>query len=1440
MSDWTSPPTPEEEKAAGGTEDPWAHPPTPEEMGETPTSETGHVIHVLSHPTPVKLLPLGTTGLSMMGKGNLHPHAGLEMAASGLSPSQNPATPQPPDVAAATGVLAAKPGNLEEAGDTDPTQKLNPMEGLNKLKNQITAPVLHPLEKAAGGAAGLLGRGVGLGTATGEYEARALVNGLLGDAAFESMDPKERRDVEQTLMDYYGKTGATVLKFGAGAVPMFAFGGGASADEQLPALSRLFSSMKTGAVFGLADALGNKEASLEGSALAGAATGAVAHAATEGAGKLLGAIAKAAVAPRIADTQVIGWMTPAFRAQVERELETLSVRPGEQIPPETWKWLEEQLGLVQEKLKAKGFVPEGGPEDLAAHEKGTAAQMQMMGGKAGKPEEPFAPYKAADRAADEQKARLAQKEAMKASGRDEMKTMKSPGKVGDTKVSRPEDLPQGPALALIDDVGHFDIAPTAQRVPKGSNDVLKPGDPVVLPDGLKATYQGENKVGAAVVRLPDGNDATLPKHLVAHSPDGAVLPSGVEGAADKPPVTPEALDTFYKSVPNPSIQDFKAAFGVSDSEAAALKATNPPPAILEDTKNAKPYEGIPPSPPPKAPPPTPLPPGGKPIISPYDQAQYDIMVNPRSASLLESYAKSVGGVGMNVSIPEAVNAQATSLRAAKALKDLSADWLATAKRLNPKYTGKPVFEADVSKFADHGMSMTDLRDKYPDVPSEYWNFLQRSANIVQRNHNLLKLGDSESYQAMLYMKHINPERFLKSLPITKVVNAKNAVMKKWDVNEPQAYEILHHILGTDDLNRAVPIIRGMGGVQNRFKSLTDLPNEVREMLMPAGGNIRVAYSMAAQESIKYTRAILNTVKRDPAVFSLDSLSRGKGFVPVPENIGMWLGSSEMDGGFWHRDLADAWQNPGAMHYAAWQHSMLANKAMQAAGWRKGQLIFGPTTFLKHVDQMRYGSMLAGGLSWLHPVQAGADLLEAHRQLRAFKMEPTFANPEAASLMRAKVNGGMGQNHAAYESKNEVVDSYFNELEGKWSTEDKPTIHSFWHSAFDLMAKRGGLGGRGAQLVYQGLQDRVQLANFIGLERKLIAGGMDASQASQIAGRRVAMSFPDASNTGTIPNAIRSNPFKANMMTMATPFWENIRINSMIPYRLQNGESDIASRLLAHHVINLLTYGATGYGVRQRVIGGLGGAFITGGAMGILRALNGVSNDQVEAAIAGQGKTGQSADPFIVPGIGKNAQEEPNLYNGATGSYAMELARGVLAQDSWSGKSVKLLTNGLNAVGSPELANMTEQAALGLHLVDDDGYSPAKMYKPGHPVQTALKVGTAFGAVPLSQMVGHAVTEYGEQNPTNVKTEAPELEHAVRGGIFGHGFALPESRGFMEPVSEIRQARQDYEATLAKIRKDPSLNADEKNDVLQEAMNKFTRAVNRANEKAQTISKGAVR
>lgn len=363
-------------------------------------------------------------------------------------------------------------------------------------------------------------------------------------------------------------------------------------------------------------------------------------------------------------------------------------------------------------------------------------------------------------------------------------------------------------------------------------------------------------------------------------------------------------------------------------------------------------------------------------------------------------------------------------------------------------------------------------------------------------------------------------------------------------------------------------------------------------------------------------------------------------------------------------------------------------------------------------------------------------------------------------------------------------------------------------------------GRGYDLI-----DRTfKLANFMHLRDKFIKKGMTVDQAEEAAAYRVRASFPNPQNLGVKMDQLRRGAF-----SVAAPFLsfraEDVRINGMLLKRLANAWKDEPELYL-----NLLGTGVITYGIFSDI-----------GALGELRRANGITDEEVEAAMLDRttGRRAYSTLATVAPWRNKDGSLDildPTQWF-SPGTYLSGHP-----DDSWWQKAVANLLN------FPVEGSLLGDASRGLMentgLVRPAGFEPKPWEGQRTPGHVATQIAGRSGLVPRAitdtieteRRAGNTGTMGKYEEP--LSSTARTLRHS---GLTAQTYRLPtedqQSQSHMgatmQSVSEVKQLLQQeltsiYTSKLPQAEKDKMAQAAIKRaQEIVAAMQQRNQAVNAA-------------
>lgn len=446
------------------------------------------------------------------------------------------------------------------------------------------------------------------------------------------------------------------------------------------------------------------------------------------------------------------------------------------------------------------------------------------------------------------------------------------------------------------------------------------------------------------------------------------------------------------------------------------------------------------------------------------------------------------------------------------------------------------------------------------------------------------------------------------------------------------------ILRMDDPHQGFLASKLPIGSHNLKSRIQDMPGPIRALLgEETSGMVLVSSTIGKQKSILANLTLWGELAANKEHTSANQV-KGIFDFQIPNNrraygdaAGMWTNKIIADSLL---PLPNAIEN---------QHSAIASlvnviKFNQVIGG-------GPGPAMNNIMGNFWYSILAGGADIMRPKESGKALHEAVQVLRSYYADPSSLNATGAIIHEAKRLGvdvsGMGQMEIAKKV------SQLKTIEGKvlrkfidGVEQDLSSGHGVW-DAVRLMHEKAvnvakEVGGK-ATFAYDQIDRYFKLANYISLRKKFIAQGLPLEDACRMAAHRINQSFPNPQMVGE--GIAKARQGGAGLLAPYLTFVsEDTRINASLAIRGQTMPDGTITPSTGR------LFDPEEKDLKWRVMGSMAALYgILGPGMSAVRKMNGITDEDVEAAKAQRTINGQAfrvgliAYPFWFHGKDKNGK-----------------------------------------------------------------------------------------------------------------------------------------------------------------------------------------------------------
>jgi hypothetical protein len=474
-------------------------------------------------------------------------------------------------------------------------------------------------------------------------------------------------------------------------------------------------------------------------------------------------------------------------------------------------------------------------------------------------------------------------------------------------------------------------------------------------------------------------------------------------------------------------------------------------------------------------------------------------------------------------------------------------------------------------------------------------------------------GDLQQYLATIYRAHyLGPGKWAKIVPNEVLENAAQFFMEQMEKspdkflwNKQMVVAEIERVLNdTDPLTRLKN-----SGMSAPFKHLleksTTVPEPIQKLLgQENSGVLKVAMSIANQRVIENQLTFWNDIVNFRTEDGVNPY-----FSPGPR-VDLHMDPLPMDarnfgkaaGGYVHPAFAE-------MVKTANLHTAGLGFQRAIGGWiKRNQVVYGgmkPWTnnFIRNLKP----AMLAGGLDPFAPLDTGRAYFDGLKALLSWKETPTpFGDDLRALVWEARRAGALPGGFGHSEVKSGQQDRLFRELKkemAKWSPKD---------DIFTMMDKIRMFGDKITKTMdmpvewYDLLGDQFwKMGTYIHLRKKYLAQGMGLDEAVKAASLTINKRFANFEHVAPIVEKVRSSTF-GSVAPYFSGIAEDVRTNIQTALDLRNDSElrkNMAKMLMVIGAASATTYAA--------------------------RRLNGVSDEEVDAAVAERTKRSQVYRPLMI-------------------------------------------------------------------------------------------------------------------------------------------------------------------------------------------------------------------
>jgi len=575
-----------------------------------------------------------------------------------------------------------------------------------------------------------------------------------------------------------------------------------------------------------------------------------------------------------------------------------------------------------------------------------------------------------------------------------------------------------------------------------------------------------------------------------------------------------------------------------------------------------------------------------------------------------------------------LNQRILQAQAAKNMENVDSTFRALRKLLPDKKLWSD-FDLDVGKLAAGRMTSDDMAARHPDVwprvRKTFDKLLEESMELDRRiaalggiPSDLISLRDAgriDQYVARVYRAHYLPKgRWAEMVPrdvISDAVKFLIAEHKKvgraW-TDAAIAREVNNILNAPDPVEAFAASKLPLPSWKNLLKRNDKIPLPIRRLLgEETSGTVRVAMSLAKQRAIAANLTLWQDVTSNPQYFSRTPTVEHT--VEVPDNKRLF---GHAAGGYVRPEMAELVHAPKAIDapFGVWQAFGGLVKGFQVA-------LGGPRQWMNALMGNWMYSVYAGGIQLLRPMHTARYFRLAWLAMREFRrdgggignllLEARQFGVDIPGLVASEVTGP--QSKVARELERIIKSG--------------GDAHSMLHRMGEYITTARDKALSGYDLI-----DRMfKLANYIALRQKFLKKGMALEDAAREAAYRVNISFPNPQAPVPLAQTIRKTPFSL-LAPYATYAMEDVRIHAQLASRIAKGEWDLPLRMAAH--------AAALYGI-----------FGNKGLLGMWRRDNGVTDEEVEAALALRKDSGAAYRPLMVAmpwGDVKDGKMVPHFYD----------------------------------------------------------------------------------------------------------------------------------------------------------------------------------------------------